>query len=281
MMTLNKNSIADLQTMARAVRTDPVSWCQWGVAYISVNAPDACTEEIMAEAAAVIDPYVDHHSSGGWILKNGDIILAIQNLSMADLRKMACDVVNLMHLRLRANASFRIYNLEHEWRQFAFLCDSKRDVLERHDSAENTADYEKIEAAAQIFSIFDAVKDRKLPHELKKVMIVDDDRLTRHIVAKVLQDEVELVTAEDVSEALIHYVTHAPDVVFLDIGLPDINGKALLHTLLEHDPNANIVMFSGNDDLDNRLETLVAGAVGFVRKPFRKKELMHYIERAG
>ena len=80
--------------------------------------------------------------------------------------------------------------------------------------------------------------------------------------------------------ALMGYVNKAPDVLFLDIGLPDIDGHAVLEKIFKLDPDAYVVMFSGNKDRDNVMKAVELGAKGFVGKPFTSEKLLQYIQKS-
>ena len=75
----------------------------------------------------------------------------------------------------------------------------------------------------------------------------------------------------------MQYVTHAPDVLFLDIELPDITGHDVLQKVLEMDPDAFVIMLSGNGNKENIFKAMKTGAKGFVGKPFTKDKLLQYI----
>jgi len=109
---------------------------------------------------------------------------------------------------------------------------------------------------------------------------VEDDLFSQRLVANVLQSKFELTMAEDGQGAIMGYVKHAPDVLFLDIGLPDIDGHAVLEKLFQIDPQAYVVMFSGNGDKENVMKAITLGAKGFVGKPFSEDKLLQYIHKS-
>ena len=109
-------------------------------------------------------------------------------------------------------------------------------------------------------------------------MLVEDDPITRRLFARVLNERHELCMASNAKAALTEYILQAPDIVFLDIGLPDHTGFELMHAIFAHDPEAYIVMFSGQDDLQNLTDSIHLGARGFVGKPFHEDRLNYYIQ---
>lgn len=112
------------------------------------------------------------------------------------------------------------------------------------------------------------------------IMVVDDDQISRTLVGNVVKEHHDWTHAKDGQGALTEYVASTPDILFLDIGLPDIDGHAVLECLFQIDPSAYIIMFSGRKDKQNILRALEAGAQGFIGKPFTREKLFEYISRS-
>ena len=112
----------------------------------------------------------------------------------------------------------------------------------------------------------------------KKVLLVEDDPVTRWMVRSALKHQCEFICAPTANKAYGIYSSYQPDVVFLDIDLPDGNGYAVLEWIMRNDPGACVVMFSSNDNLDNITNALDDGAAGFIAKPFLKEQLLHYVQ---
>lgn len=121
---------------------------------------------------------------------------------------------------------------------------------------------------------------RRSKRETVEIMIVEDDPFSQKMVGSALKNKYPLSMSDDGAGALMSYVNKAPDVLFLDIGLPDIDGHEVLKRLFKIDPNAYVVMFSGNGDRENVLKAVELGAKGFVGKPFTKDKLISYIEKS-
>lgn len=113
-----------------------------------------------------------------------------------------------------------------------------------------------------------------------EILIVEDDPFSRVLIKKSLEGFGNASIAEDGRMALAQYFKIAPDILFLDIGLPDINGHDVLAKILKHDPHAFIIMLSGKGDKDNIMKTIQNGAKGFVGKPFTREKLAQYIQKS-
>lgn len=128
-------------------------------------------------------------------------------------------------------------------------------------------------------SLVTSISDRRAKHEKAAVLIVEDDPFSQRLVGKSLEDNYGIFTASSGQDALNNYIRNAPDVVFLDIGLPDASGLDVLLKIFEVDPKAYVVMLSGNGSRSNVVTAIQNGAKGFVAKPFSRDKLIHYIDK--
>lgn len=121
---------------------------------------------------------------------------------------------------------------------------------------------------------------KKLNRTEKVILVTEDDPLSQRLVKNVLQNEYKIITATNGQETFDNYVRFAPDIVFLDIGLPDISGLQILEKLLILDPAAYIIMLSGHTYQEAIMQAMKTGARGFVGKPFTRERLIRYIQSA-
>jgi len=110
------------------------------------------------------------------------------------------------------------------------------------------------------------------------LMIIEDDPFSRRLVDNVLQKQFKLTSLESAEGALATYAELAPDLLFLDINLPDVSGHELLEKIIALDPASYVIMLSGNADKENIVQAMAHGAKGFVAKPFSRDKLFKYIE---
>lgn len=117
--------------------------------------------------------------------------------------------------------------------------------------------------------------DRAVP----EILVVEDDPFSQRLVCNALKTRNNVTAADNGQDAVRLYLKQAPDIVFLDIGLPDVSGHDVLEKILAFDPAACIVMLSGYGNRDNVMKATETGAKGFVGKPFSKSRLNAYIEK--
>lgn len=123
------------------------------------------------------------------------------------------------------------------------------------------------------------IASRRNNRATPEIMIIEDDAFSRKLVENVLAKQFHLTGLGTADVALATYANLAPDILFLDINLPDVTGHELLEKIIRMDPNAYVVMLSGNADKANIMQAMGAGAKGFIGKPFTKEKLFQYIDR--
>jgi DNA-binding NarL/FixJ family response regulator len=113
-----------------------------------------------------------------------------------------------------------------------------------------------------------------------RVYVVDDHALFRAGVRAELGDAVDLVgDAGTVEEAIAGIPDAAPDVVLLDVHLPNGGGRAIIDALRERVPQVRFLALSVSDAADDVIGVIRAGARGYVTKTVTRPELISAIER--
>ena len=107
----------------------------------------------------------------------------------------------------------------------------------------------------------------------KKVLIVDDDVKTVELIKLYLnRDDYQVLTAYDGIEALRLARENSPDLIVLDLMLPDIDGLEVCR-VLRHESDVPIIMLTAKSTDEDKLTGLGLGADDYVTKPFSPKEL--------
>ncbi len=110
---------------------------------------------------------------------------------------------------------------------------------------------------------------------MTKILVVDDSAFMR----KILRDLLTEVGYTDVTEAalgkqaLVEFERKKPDVVLLDVILPDISGDKVLDKMMENDPNAKVIMVTAVGQKLMMDECMKSGAKSYIVKPFDKENI--------
>jgi DNA-binding response OmpR family regulator len=107
-----------------------------------------------------------------------------------------------------------------------------------------------------------------------KILVIDDEPDLVRFVRRALEAEGHhVIVATDGAEGLRLALTERPDLLVLDLLMPGVDGRAVLHGVLAARPDARILVLSAAADVDVRVGCLESGAVDFLAKPFAVREL--------
>lgn len=117
-------------------------------------------------------------------------------------------------------------------------------------------------------------------NKLPRVLIVDDEPQIRRFLRTSLPPHgYDCVEAEDAAGALTAYVKERPDVIVLDLGLPDRDGFSVIQEVRK-EALTPIVILSARDDVEGKVKALELGADDYVTKPFDMSELLARLRAA-
>ena len=113
-----------------------------------------------------------------------------------------------------------------------------------------------------------------------KILLVEDEHNIRTLVSAMLEAaDYQVLTAETCAAAKVIYASHRPDLIILDLGLPDRDGRELLSFVRQEDDTPIIVLSARSDERD-KVEALDMGANDYVTKPFGSAELLARVRSA-
>lgn len=115
-----------------------------------------------------------------------------------------------------------------------------------------------------------------------KVMIVDDNDLMRTLLRGMLRGEEYSVIGEARNglQAVEAVQRLSPDIVCLDVMMPEMDGLEALQVMKQARPDLVVVMITGNPSVENVQESLQGGAAGFIVKPFNTAKVLDTLSRA-
>ena len=115
---------------------------------------------------------------------------------------------------------------------------------------------------------------------MKSILIIDDDELIRKTLSAHLSKSYEVSLAEDGEKGLQQYDENMPDLIVLDIRLPDMSGLEVLNKIRERNKNANVIIITAFDDMKTTVEAIKLGAFEYLVKPLDYVELDLTISKA-
>lgn len=113
------------------------------------------------------------------------------------------------------------------------------------------------------------------------VMVVDDAIFMRRMLGDILKNAGHQVVAEAANgkEGVEQYIKARPDIVTMDIIMPEMGGIEAVREIIKEDKNARILMVSAMGQQQLVVEAIQAGAKDFIVKPFESSRVLTAVER--
>lgn len=112
--------------------------------------------------------------------------------------------------------------------------------------------------------------------ETQKVLVADDDAVNREVLGELLKPEYTVLLARNGAQALERAARHLPDLILLDVMMPDMDGYEVLRRLRDDPSTAHIavIFISGLDRPEDEANGLKMGAADYIVKPFNQTVVM-------
>ena len=283
MKLITQDGASAFAAMVDTMAIDPASWQKWCVLHMTIEMPLGTAMDASGHIYAIHD--INHHLNKvdgmAYLCEDMHLFVMCRNISDSDVSSIGRDISTILKRHFELRSEMALYHPAENWRGLRDICVQHGYVgaCEYAGDEEEGANPLSLVAQEMEEVFFLNNKHRmKTAAQPPKIMLVEDDPLARRIVSTCLKDSQHLITATSAEEAVTNYMLHIPDIVFLDIGLPDHDGFSVMDAIKTHNPDAYIVMFSGKGYADYIAKSLQMGASGFVEKPFRKENLFHYID---
>lgn len=115
---------------------------------------------------------------------------------------------------------------------------------------------------------------------MAKIMLVDDAAFMRMMVKKALTESgySDFIEAQDGAEAVQKYESEKPDMVIMDITMPNMDGLQALKKIRENDPSAKVVMCTAMGQESMVVDAIKSGAKDFIVKPFNAERVVSTVK---
>lgn len=124
-----------------------------------------------------------------------------------------------------------------------------------------------------------AFYDTRLTRKDNIFLIADDDMFLRKTIGTAVKKYGLVFEADHGDRVVEEYKNANPDLLLLDIHMPGKTGLELIEDILDHDPDAHIVMLSADSIKNNILSAIEKGAHGFLTKPASKEKLLEVLQK--
>ncbi|MBX9792318.1 MAG: sigma-54 dependent transcriptional regulator [Pirellulales bacterium] len=116
---------------------------------------------------------------------------------------------------------------------------------------------------------------------MSSILVIDDDRSVLQTFKHVLADTgMTVLGAGTAAEGLVQLREHSPDVVMLDVMLPDESGLETFQRLVQADPKVPVVFITASNTSDTAIEAMKLGAVDYLIKPLEAEQIRRLVARA-
>lgn len=270
----------ELVSLVQSINKDPESWEGWMCLHIALPRLSSYSDNAQAMDCirALLESCVVGMEGNTFFCEQEDVFVISKNTSYSVLQEIGHHVSNLVIGENALTSEFKVFDLSHDGQSFIDYCSRHGERFTVFSLPDDTPKKQP-DNGNKAFSLH-GKKSPQSPNRRKnmKVLLVEDDPVTRWMVRSSLNSECQFITAQNGDKALSLYKSYQPDIVFLDINLPDRDGISVLDWIIKHDSSAYVVMFSSDSQLDTMVNTLEGGAKGFIAKPFRKEQLIHYLD---
>lgn len=244
----------------------------------------ALRDDVFEKFTQRVEGLPDSYLAQSYVCQDTDIFILMHEFMQRQFLSLAQEISGTIVSDSSSNI-IDVYDMGADRDVIIALVEKKISALEMLVDKSDLGQDENSAHITQALSNIDPLQIASLPSRRKNrdypiILVIDDDQLSRTLVNNVLQNDYRLVFSENGKSGIKSYVEHAPDVLFLDIGLPDILGSDLLELFFQIDPENYTIMFSGQRSEDNIYGALRQGAQGFVEKPFSREKMIRYVEES-
>ncbi len=107
-----------------------------------------------------------------------------------------------------------------------------------------------------------------------KILVVDDDAHIREVITfSLTRANFDVIEAQDGKQALVQFKSQKPDLIILDIGMPELEGTDVCK-IIRHESQVPLIFLSARDEEIDRILGLELGADDYITKPFSSRELV-------
>lgn len=225
-----------------------------------------------------VRPTLSDKHGGLYFFRNGDFVVTWKGLQRSSLEELCAR----LYERYAPNAPEKLhsyFDLYAQGEELRLLC--KQYIAVDHTAAalmpaaepSTAASSQSLQITERQTLQFRRAKTTRASRPHPEILVVEDQAFSARLLLNMLGRTYRVNHAANAGEALELYSLHAPDIAFLDIELPDMNGHALAQALRILDPQAHLVMVTANNYAPDVLRAKENQVKGFIVKPYNKQKI--------
>lgn len=169
------------------------------------------------------------------------------------------------------------YNIQNNINAIRAECFKKQGRITK--SAQELSEYmQNPQLIATFKNTIQLISTQRMMRVNPQILIVEDQAFSQKILLSALKDYTCHV-ADTTGDAMVKYMEKCPDIVLLDIDLPDVSGHDFARFLKDIDPQAYVIMVTANQYESDVKKSKENNAMGFIPKPYKKEIILDAIEK--
>jgi len=246
----------------------------WGALHFPFSKLNITPSE--EELLLTVRPVLEGKPAAIYFFRDGDVVISWSGTQKTTLEALCSRLYE--HYGPASETSHRYYDLQVHGEDIRLLCKHKMEALASPFATAKKSLTALAPSTEQIAFFRKLAALRKQRKQLE-ILVVEDQPFSSKLLIGVLDRLCKAYPAFNAETALELYLTHAPDIVFLDIELPGINGHELAAIIRKLDADAYIIMVTANHYAEDVARAKENDAIGFVVKPYSKQKILAGIEK--
>lgn len=259
----------------------------WRVAVFPASQMEKSNKRQVTDAAAIqhIQKMALEAEISAYLCHDADLVFTFTGLKRRLIPKLV-ELITLIMPNLRTedvdlDTAFRFYDLGVDYTMVAQFMREKVKLYQQSSDADAPANL----AGAELLPEWDGDRYQQVALDQASrtkplILIIDDDDMIRNLARSVLRPPYSVILAGDGIAGMDIANRYAPDLILLDIEMPHVSGVETLKRIMQHMPEAKVIMFSASSQEANVKEAIALGAKGFITKPFAPKSLLTRVSKA-
>jgi CheY-like chemotaxis protein len=258
------SSDTEMHCLIDSIIYKPSQWEGWSCIHIRSNELKVfnVAKELLYELEKKLFLYLRNIDGKLFYIKDEDIYVFCNNICQEEVKILSNNLLDILFGNSQENATINLYHFP--------KCADKFE----YDIVKTCKLFSPLSA---VVHCLDKIKDFNEKPEPVKVLIVEDDATTRWMYRKILKDHCIIETSEDIKSSIKKIENSKPDIVFLDINLPDGSGFVLLDWIISSVSYTKVVICSGNKDIESKSRAIKRGASSYLGKPLIKEEIIEQL----